>query len=57
MVVSLAGCATREKMAYHHIDAILAGPLASSNEWSVLVTDSKGRVRYQKNPTGTPTQV
>jgi D-alanyl-D-alanine carboxypeptidase len=51
-VALLAGCATRqEKLAFRHIDGILNGPIASTNQWSVLITDPKGRVRYQKNPT------
>ena len=50
-VALLAGCVTRqEQMAYRHIDGILAGPSASSNQWTVLITDPKGKVRYQKNP-------
>lgn len=46
----LAGCATREKIAYQHIDGILARPSATNIQWSVLITDQKGRPRYEKNP-------
>ena len=51
-VVLLTGCVTqREKTALTHIDGMLARPAqASRNQWSVLITDAKGRVRYQKNP-------
>ncbi len=50
-VALLAGCVTRqEKIAYGHIGGILARPSATSNQWSILITDQKGRVRYQKNP-------
>src|ERR1700722_5238517 len=50
-VVLLAGCVTpQEKIAYRHIDGILARPAATNNQWTVLITDQKGRVRYQKNP-------
>lgn len=49
-IALLAGCATqREQIAYRNIDAILARP-GTNIQWSVLITDSKGRVRYQKNP-------
>lgn len=52
VVALLAGCVSqREKTVYRHIDGILASPSAVSNEWSVLITDPNGRVRYQKNPT------
>lgn len=50
-VALLAGCATQQdKIALSHIDGILARPSASRNQWSVLITDARGRVRYQKNP-------
>jgi len=49
-IALLAGCVTRqEKVAYAHIDGILARPSATNNQWSILITDQKGRVRYQKN--------
>lgn len=49
-VALLAGCVTRqEKIAYRHIDGIFTSPQANSNLWSVLITDQKGRVRYEKN--------
>jgi D-alanyl-D-alanine carboxypeptidase len=51
-IALLAGCVSqREQMAYRHIGGILARPSAGSSEWSVLITDPSGRVRYQKNPT------
>lgn len=51
-IALLAGCGNqREQAAYRHIDGILARPEAESNEWSILITDPNGRVRYQKNPT------
>src|ERR1700722_20959117 len=50
-VALLAGCVTgQEKTAYRRIDDILAGPMGSNFQWTVLITDQKGRVRYQKNP-------
>lgn len=49
-VALLAGCVTRrETIAYGHIDGILARPSATNNQWSVLITDQNGTVRYQKN--------
>src|ERR1700722_5808920 len=47
----LVGCTSpRERVAYHRIDDLLTRPAVASNEWSVLITDRKGNVRYQKNP-------
>ena len=51
-IALLAGCVTRqEKITYGHIDDILARPSVTNNQWTVLITDQKGRVRFQKNPT------
>ena len=51
VVTLLAGCATRqEKIACRHIDEILARSSVSNVQWSVLITDLKGRICYQKNP-------
>lgn len=50
-IALFAGCVTRQDaIAYHHIDTILTGSQAGGNQWSVLITDQKGRVRYEKNP-------
>jgi D-alanyl-D-alanine carboxypeptidase len=50
-IALLAGCAVgQEQIAYRQIDGILARPSASNVQWSVLITDPKGKVCYQKNP-------